>query len=194
MKITNTTEQYGFIHQIFHWLMAGLVIYALYLGLIKHDIPLHKMLGISVLLLVLPRLLWRKANTEPQMPISMKTTQKKLAQAAHWLLYVMMIVMPLAGWVMSNSAGYPVSVWGWFDMPVLVEKNKEIRHLAGEVHEWGGWILLGLIVAHVLAALQHQFILKDGLMWRMLPCSSKKAATLNLTPEEKKIVEKAPWA
>jgi cytochrome b561 len=194
MKLTNTAERYGAIHQLLHWGMAGLVIYALYLGLLEQSIGLHKMLGITVLLLVLPRLIWRKANTEPQMPLNMKSAQKKMAQAAHWLLYVMMIVMPLDGWLMSNAAGYPVSVWGLFDMPVLIEKNKEIRHLTGQVHEYGGWILLGLIVLHVLAALQHQFILKDGLMWRMLPCSNKKAASLNLTEEEKKIVEKAPWA
>ena len=194
MKLTNTNESYGLIHQLLHWAMAVLMIYALVLGLLEKDIPLHKMLGISVLLLVLPRFIWRKTNTEPQMPSSMKPMQKKLAHLAHWGLYVLMIAMPLIGWVMSNAAGYPVSVWGWFDMPVIVEKNKEIRHLAGDLHEWGGWAALGLIAVHVLAALQHQFILKDGLMWRMLPCSSKKTASLNLTEEEKKIIEKAPWA
>lgn len=194
MKLTNTTERYGAIHQLLHWTMAGLVIYALFLGLVEQSIALHKMLGITVLALVLPRLIWRKMNQEPLLPPGMGATQKKLAHAAHWLLYVMMVVMPLVGWLMSNAAGRMVSFWGYFDLPVLVEKNKELRHLMGEIHEYGGWILLGLIGLHVLAALQHQFILKDGLMWRMLPCSSKKAATLNLTEEEKKIIEKAPWA
>jgi cytochrome b561 len=79
MKLTNTTERYGLIHQLLHWGMGGLVIYALYLGLLEQSIGLHKMLGITVLLLVLPRLIWRKTNTEPQMPLSMKSLQKKLA-------------------------------------------------------------------------------------------------------------------
>jgi cytochrome b561 len=194
MRITNTLERYGALHQLLHWGAAGLIVVALYLGLTETSIGLHKSLGATILMLTIFRFIWRKLNTQPLLPTTMTTQQKILAENAHFVLYALMLIMPLSGWVMSNAAGYPVSVFGMFDLPTLVAKDKELRHLAGDIHEIGGFVLLGMIGLHFAAALYHQFVLKDGLMWRMIPCSSKRVATLNLTETEKKTVEKAPWA
>jgi cytochrome b561 len=204
MRFTNSYERYGAIHQLLHWGMAFSIIGLLAMGFFFEDAKkildmeqayfYHKSLGITILLLVIFRMFWRYMNHEPNMPNTMGGFQIFAARLVHLLLYVGMIVMPLAGWVMSNAAGYPVSLWGYYTLPNIVGKSKELAELANKVHELGGWTMIGAISIHFLAALFHQFVQKDHLMVRMLPMSAKKAAAVKLTPEEKVIVNKAPWA
>lgn len=204
MKFTNTSLQYGVIHQLLHWGMAIGFIGMLVMGFYMNDFrklvgtaeaySIHKSLGITLLVLVAFRIFWRFMNTLPELPKGMNGPQVFAARAVHLLLYLLMIGMPLCGWLMSNAAGYSVSFWGQMDLPNLVQKNKALAGLLSDAHEIGGLVLAWLIGLHFLAALYHQFIRKDGLLWRMLPCSPKRTVALNLTAEEKKIVEKAPWA
>ncbi len=193
MRLRNSKERYGAISQLFHWGMAGLVLTAIYLGLTRSDFPLHKSIGITVLGLVILRLFWQRVNVAPELPAKMTKGQRRIAGLAHWLFYVLMIAMPLGGWVMANAAGHTVSFWGVYELPVIVQKDKALAQLVRKAHDLGGLIFLGAIALHALAAFYHQFILRDGLLWRMIPIGRKRAAVLNLTEEEKKLIEKAPW-
>lgn len=204
MRFTNSYERYGAIHQLLHWVMGFSIIGLLAMGFFFKEAKkifgdmeayfYHKSLGITVLALLVFRIFWRFMNHEPNLPRGMGGFQVFAARLVHLLLYFGMAVMPLSGWVMSNAAGYPVSLWGYYTLPTLVQKNREIGSLCHEIHELAGFALVGAVGIHFLAALFHQFVQKDGLMLRMLPVSAKKAAIAKLTPEEKHIVTKAPWA
>jgi cytochrome b561 len=184
MQLRNTTLIYGSIAKMFHWLMFVLIAGLIAVGLIMADmetspdklklIGMHKAIGIIVLFLAALRLGWKMCNTSPLMPSSLKAWQLKAAKAAHLLLYFFMIAMPLSGWAMSSAAGYPVSVFGLFIMPNLVDPSQELREVFGETHEIMAWGLMATIALHVGAALQHHFIYKDNILRRMLPFAKLK--------------------
>lgn len=184
MCFRNTSETYGIISKAFHWVIAVLVIALLAVGLIMADmetnpdkiklIGLHKEFGIVVLALAALRLGWKILDVSPLMPKSVGKLAVIGAKSVHFLLYVLMFAMPVSGWMMSSAAGFPVSVFGLFTMPNLVEPNKELRHDLSELHEIFAWGLISLISLHVLAALFHHFYYKDNVLTRMLPKISKK--------------------
>jgi cytochrome b561 len=94
--------------------------------------------------------------------------QQLAAHAGHGLLYVLMLAVPLAGWIYSNAAGYPVVYLGKLPLPNLVERDKELAAAWLQVHGSLAFTLAVLVGLHVLAALQHHFIAKDNTLRRML--------------------------
>lgn len=175
----NTEERYGAPAQLFHWGMALLIVGLLALGLYMEDLPnspdkialygWHKSFGATVLALAILRLGWALANRSPTLPGMMSAMEKRLAKAAHYALYALMFLMPFSGWLMSSAAGYPVSVFGWFTLPDLIEPSKPMRKLFGEAHELLASGLMALLALHVLAALLHHFYHRDNVLRRMLP-------------------------
>lgn len=170
-------QRYHKVSIIFHWLVGFIIIGLLAVGLIMVDMPKpdkyvfygwHKAFGIIVLALVVLRLAWRLKQPAPPLPDTTPAFQKLASTLTHYALYAMMLVMPLAGWVMSSAGGHPVSVFG-IPIPAIVEEDKALGALAHDIHEYGGLLLIGLIILHVMAALYHHFIQKDGLLWRMWP-------------------------
>lgn len=170
-------QRYNRIAIAFHWIVGLIMIGLLAVGLIMVDMPKpdkyvfygwHKAIGIIVLGLVVLRFIWRLVSPPPPLPAETPASQVLMAHIAHMALYALMFAMPLVGWMMSSAGGYPVKVFG-VEIPPLVEKNEELGDLAHELHEWGGWVLIALIVLHVGAALYHQFVQKDGILQRMLP-------------------------
>lgn len=179
MPIKNTNAQYGSVAKLFHWLIFLLIAMMLTVGFIMTDIPngpdklwvygIHKSIGISVLLLVALRLAWKSINIQPPLPDTMKPIEKLAARAGHLGLYLLVIAMPLSGWMMSSSAGFPVSVFGWFTLPDLVAPDRERLKDLQEVHEFLAYCLILLVSLHVLAALLHHFYHRDNVLRRMLP-------------------------
>jgi cytochrome b561 len=179
MGLRNTAARYGSVAKAFHWAVAGLILYLLYLGLTMHDLPvgvekirqygLHKSLGITVLTLAALRLLWRFSGPSPALLGTPPRYQRLLAMGTHGTLYTLMLAMPLSGWIMSSAAGFPVSVFGWFTLPNLAATSPQTQTLFHEVHEVLAYSLMALIALHVLASLYHHFYLKDGTLRRMLP-------------------------
>ncbi len=178
VMLKNTSEKYGAVARSLHWLMALGMMALVAVGLTMEEYPkdvrglaymLHKSFGIIILLLVILRLGWRWLNVQPTLPAGMATWQIVSAKAVHWLLYGVMVLLPLSGWVMSSAGGHAVNLFGVMEMPAIVAQDKPTGHLAHEVHEVGGTFVMVLIGVHVLAALYHALILKDGLMRRMLP-------------------------
>lgn len=139
---------------------------------------LHKAFGALVLMLVAARLAVRlSTQTPPNPPIP--RWELRLANITHVLIYIMLFSVPLAGVWMSNSWGYGVSFFG-LELPRLFPENKEVAPLAGDVHEWLAFTLIGLVVLHVSGALKHRFIDRNDVIYRM---------TFGKLPEEKQAHE-----
>jgi len=178
MTIKNTTESYGFVARLFHWLIALGVIGMLCFGFIIKSFDdkdfrgylfgFHEAIGLTILMIVAFRIFWRWANVTPPLPSAVPRWQQIAAKAIHHSLYVLMVLMPLSGWVTSSSKGFKPSWFGFFDLPApFVPTNKALHHFAGEVHEVTAYLLITLISLHILAALKHHFINKDNVLRRM---------------------------
>ena len=180
MSDTNTeAKSFNKVAIVFHGVMGLLMITAIGLALVMTEMDnapekyelygIHKSIGIIVLVLFLPRLLWRFKSGHPGKMPTHKTWEKHASNAASWALYILMFAMPLSGWIMSSAGGHGVSVFGLIDIPAIVEKNKELGGLFHDAHELMGKILQILIVLHVLGALKHLVIDKDLTLYRMVP-------------------------
>jgi cytochrome b561 len=164
---------------VLHWLIALLIIGAFTLGLVMTDIPgfsptklryyaWHKWAGVTVLLLACLRLLWRLKNRPPALQ-SMPAWQRNAAHGLHHLLYVFIFAVPLSGYFYTLAAGVPVVYFKLFTLPVLIAKNRELAETLKPVHYWLNMAMAALVALHVLAALKHTFVDRDGTMRRMLP-------------------------
>lgn len=165
---------------LLHWLMALLICAAFPLGLYMADLKLspaklqlisyHKWVGIVLLLLAVLRLLWRVTHRPPALPDTLAAWQQRASHAVHHLLYLLLLAVPLSGWLMSSAKGFQTVLFGVLPMPDLVSKNKELGHLLGSVHESLNYLLLALVVVHIAATLKHRFVDRDAVLERMLPC------------------------
>lgn len=161
-----------------HWIIALLILAAWPLGAYMHELPLsptklklysyHKWIGITVLLLFVPRILWRITHRPPA-ALPMPAWQHKIAESVHHLLYLLMVLVPLSGWLMSSAKGFQVVYFGVLPLPDLVAKSEELGDLLKEVHEVLNFGLLALVGLHVAGALKHHIIDRDATLRRMLP-------------------------
>lgn len=172
------TERYTGPAIAAHWLIAILILAAFPLGLYMHGLPLspnklklysyHKWIGMTVLLLFVPRILWRLTHRPPA-PLPMPAWQHKIAEGTHHLLYLLMFLVPLSGWLMSSAKGFQVVYFGVLPIPDLIGKDKELGELLEEMHEVLSWSLMTLVGLHLAGALKHHIIDKDSTLRRMLP-------------------------
>jgi cytochrome b561 len=129
----------------------------------------HKWIGITVLLLVVLRLLWRATHRPPPLLPGMPRWQEIAAHGVHHGLYLLMLAVPLTGWLMSSALGFPVVWFGVLPLPDLIGKDKALGEALKEVHETLNYALLALVLAHVAGAIKHQLMDRDGTLARMLP-------------------------
>lgn len=179
LPIKNTPTQYGWVTISIHWIMALIIIGLLIVGLYMVELPFgakklrfygwHKEYGILVLMLVFARALWRIGNVTPSMPLHIPRWQHMAALSMHYVFYGFMLALPLTGWMLSSSAGLPVSFFGWFVLPDLVSPSEHLRGLLTEIHKWLAYGLIAAIGGHIGAALLHHFYYKDDILRRMLP-------------------------
>ncbi len=179
MSLKNTNNSFGWLAKTFHWLIALLIITLWIAGSLMGDMEnspfkftvfgLHKATGIVVLILAVLAFTWRATNPKPTLPVGLPAWQKTSATVLKYALYACMIAMPLSGWAYSSAAGYPVNMYGLFEMPMLIAKDDSMKHFYKETHEVIGNIILVLVGLHFAAALKHHFINKDGILRRMLP-------------------------
>ena len=163
-----------------HWLIAVLIVGAFMLGLVMTDIPgfsptklryyaWHKWAGVTVLLLAAVRLLWRLTHRPPALPAAMPAWQRSAAHGLHHLLYVLIFAVPLSGYFYTLASGFPVVYFGLVKLPVLIAKDPVLAETLKAVHYWLVMSLAALVGLHLLAALKHTFIDRDGTLRRMLP-------------------------
>jgi cytochrome b561 len=168
---------------LLHWLIALLIAANMELFAdhwVRAAIDTHKSIGISVLGLVLLRILWRIGHPPPALPYSFAPWERRLASAGHIGLYVLMLAIPLTGWMHDSAwkkaAEYPMQLfytvpWPRIDLIQQIEPQyKEYLHgLFGTVHQSLGWALLVLLVAHIGAVIKHHVKDKEPIVQRMLP-------------------------
>ena len=162
-----------------HWLMAFLFFGLLALGFYMQGLPLspeklklyswHKWAGVTAFLLVWLRLFWRVTHRPPALPASIPKAMQFAAHAGHFLLYVLMIAIPLSGWLMSSAKGFQTVWFGVLPIPDLLGKNKELGDLLQTVHLSLNLLFVAAIVGHIGAALKHHFVDKDDILKRILP-------------------------
>jgi cytochrome b561 len=162
-----------------HWLIALLVACSATLGLYMVDLPLspsklqyyswHKWIGVSIFIFAVLRVLWRLTHTVPPMPPAMPRWERGAAAVSHLLLYVLIIVIPLSGWLMSSALGVQTLYLGVLPLPDLVAKDKILGEQLTLVHAGLNWTLAVLVGLHVAAALRHHFVARDDVLQRMLP-------------------------
>jgi len=172
-------KRYSTVAQIFHWIIAALIVTQFALAWTAEDLPLgmhklalyarHKSFGMTILILAILRLLWRLKNPPPPLPDGMTPVERLLARATHIAFYVLLFAMPLTGWMMSSAKNYSVSWFGLFTWPNLIGTNEHAFDLLRSTHDWLSDALLAIAVLHILAALKHHFWNKDDVLRRMLP-------------------------
>lgn len=168
--------RYNGVARALHWVIALMIMFNLASGIggeaiedIWNPIPIHKATGILILLLSLARIGWRLTWTMPEWPTTMSSAQRLIAKLTHLGFYALMLLVPLTGWIMSSAGKWPITMYGLFDWPKLpVIKDSPLAEAAHEGHEVLGFLLLGLVVLHVAAALHHHFVVKDNVLRRML--------------------------
>lgn len=173
----NTQEKYHVVTRILHWVMAVLIIGAWCAGQARGWFPkgssarnlitvVHIQVGLSILMLVLPRLLWR--ITQPAPPIVPKPSKAVTAfsHLAHLLLYVLMIATPIVGILIVQTGGKPVA-WFGLPIPVMMGADADAHHTFEERHELLANLLLGLAFLHAAAAIWHHKFVRDNTLLRM---------------------------
>jgi cytochrome b561 len=163
-----------------HWATAVLILANLLLGLSMVPLPIsprklqwylwHKSIGVTIFLLTSLRLAWRALRPHPA-PVPMPRWQRRAAAAAHALLYVLLIAIPVSGWLYSSATGVQVVYAGVLALPDLVPKDKALADVLRAVHVALNSLLAAVVCVHVAAALKHHFVDRDEVLVRMLPGS-----------------------
>ncbi|WP_421990681.1 cytochrome b [Qipengyuania sp.] len=164
---------------LFHWIIATAVIVNWRIAeAAEHaEMPAkaeifadHKALGIAILLLTLARLAWRWTHPVPPLPSGLAKWEATLARAVHILFYVLLIGLPLGGWLANSLTGRDIDFFGLFTIPPLpLGENDDLGGSIFDMHALGGNIFIYLIGLHILGALKHTFVDKNGGIFRMLP-------------------------
>lgn len=177
----SSTPRYTRTAIVLHWLIALLILCGFSLGLYMTELkfsPLklslysyHKWIGVTVFSLALLRLLWRLTHRPPPLPPRLEAWQRHAAGAMHALLYLLILAIPLSGWLYSSAAGVPTVPFGIsaLQLPDLVERNKELAATLRFVHVTLNYSLAVMVALHVLAAFKHQWLDRDHLLDRMNP-------------------------
>jgi cytochrome b561 len=190
MPLRNTADRYGAVAKGFHWLTLLMLIGSFTIAYSMVDLRIspqklvlyawHKWVGATVFLVVILRLAWRLRNPVPPLPPGTARLQRRLAGLSHGLLYTILIVMPLTGWVMSSARNLPLVYLGLIEVPSPFGVDPALGDAMIVVHRILSRALLFFFAVHVLAALQHHFILRDDILRRMLPWPMRLRAK---TPE-----------
>ncbi|MGN6666854.1 MAG: cytochrome b [Trinickia sp.] len=180
-----------------HWLIAALMIGGFSLGWVMTSIhgltptklryvSWHKWIGVTVFALATLRIVWRATHRAPSLPHGMPAWQRAGAHLVHVLLYVLMIAIPVTGYLFSTAANVPVVYLGLVPLPRLIAPDPMLKVVFKTAHLILNWTLAALVLAHVGAALKHQWVDRDGLLARMIPVLRTKPRKLgSRQPQEK---------
>jgi cytochrome b561 len=162
-----------------HWIVASLIAAQFLVGWTMPDIlrdtpptglvGWHLSLGATIVLFVALRVLWRITHRAPPLPSSTPQPLRFVATATHWLMYALLIVVPVLGWGNAASRGYPVRLFGVVSLPPVTAQGSSIGHAMGDIHSLLATVLAIVIGLHIVGALFHRFILRDNTLSRMLP-------------------------
>jgi cytochrome b561 len=189
--------RYGTVAIALHWLIALGVIANIAAGLYVSTLPrsdpnqffiiqTHKSIGLTVLMLSVIRVVWRLINPVPPLPEGMSPVLRVTARTTQFLLYFLILAIPLSGWawVSSSPLGLPTLYFGLFQWPHISyfadlsrDARKPWSHDFGTVHVFLAWSAIVLVTLHILGALYHQLIRRDDVVARMLPLLGARKST-----------------
>ena len=175
----NTEERWGSVSIGLHWTIAALVLLVqLPAGITMVSVDpgtlqnvcynIHKTNGIVIFLLAIVRLGWRWSHPVPLLPADMPAWQARLARTTHALLYLVLLLMPVTGFLYTTMGGFPVPFFMLYDLAPLVPVNKPVAEVFKYAHLTLQFVLYVTVLLHVAGALQHHLIRKDGILHRML--------------------------
>ena len=176
---TTGFARYGLVARGFHWTLALLIIGLFGLGwylmgLSYYDrwyytsLEWHKALGVAALVIGVLNVCRAIGSRGPKPLASTAAWERQATRVMHGLLFLMMVAVPLTGYVISTSAGDGIAIFGWFQVPAVLPKSEALRDLAVELHYYLAYGTAALVLLHVGAALKHQLIDRDDTLRRML--------------------------
>lgn len=179
MKLTNSDKRYGWISIGLHWSIAvGLIgLFALGLWMVDlsfyspwyHDAPaIHKSVGVLLVGAMILRLIWRWITPTPQAVPGQSALLNGIAQSVHLLFYLLVLALGISGYLISTAEGHGIEVFNWGTLPATGLAIENQADIAGDIHFWLAWTLIGLTALHALAALKHHLIDRDKTLTRML--------------------------
>ena len=177
MALANSSSDYGLLSKILHWMMAAIILTLIGVGIYMAGLPketaeqkqyafqfygLHKSFGVVAMVLIIARLVWIRISPPPALPAVFEPKEQMVIKLLQAFLYILMILVPLSGYIMSNAGGYPVNFFGMGELPALIGKSKAVGGIAHEAHTIMGFAMLALIVLHVAGAMKHRLKDKGG--------------------------------
>jgi len=172
-------DGYSAVAKGLHWLTAVLVLGLIGIGLWMVGLPIglpklyafawHKWIGLTVLVLTVLRLAWRAWRPPPALPPTVTAWERAIAPWSHGLLLVLLVALPISGWLMSSAGGVKVIWFGYLELPDLVARNTALFQSLVTWHHWLAWTLMALLTLHLLAVLRHDVMRRDGIFRRMWP-------------------------
>jgi cytochrome b561 len=180
MSLKNSADRWGGISQLLHWTIAVLILSIGAVGLVMGELPrspkwfwvytAHKSLGLTVLALVIVRIAWRLYAGAPRPVPGTPRWQAMLASLTHGAIYLLILAMPLSGWLYDSARGLrPLRWFGLAAVPKLSPPNEALAEAMHNAHELLFWALIALVTGHAAAALHHHFVRRDATLARMLP-------------------------
>jgi cytochrome b561 len=177
----SSPARYNFLARLLHWVLALALVGMFSVGLYMADLPFsperlklynwHKWAGVIVLTLSLLRLLWRLIHRPPELPaqidLAMPRWQRRAHHATHAGLYALFFAVPLLGWAYSSAAGFPIVVFGLWQLPDFVPVSEGLADTLKQLHKLSAFAMAALVLLHVAGALKHQLVDRDGLLYRM---------------------------
>jgi cytochrome b561 len=187
MGLRNSKQGYGAVARFMHWVMALLLVVLFALGWYmtelsyydrwyKDSFDLHKSLGLIAFILFLFRIVWMATDTRPDLPSGMHSWEILAARGTHAVLYLLMLALPVSGYLISTADGHGVSFFGLFEIPALLPAAEGREELAGRIHYFLGFGGAWLVVGHVLAALKHHYWDRDDTLVKMLRANDSGAS------------------
>jgi len=177
--LRNTTDSWGAPAKLFHWVMAALILAQIALGVMAASWRVspaklelffwHKSNGMLILALVALRVLWRLGNPTPALPPGMASWERAAARLSHLVLYVLMVALPITGWIVSSASNVPFRIFWLIPLPAIVAPDKATADFVALVHGGLAAMLALVLVAHIGAALRHHFVKRNTVLERMLP-------------------------
>lgn len=177
--MTEPAASFNATRKFFHWSIALILLFQIPFAWYMIDLPdgaekisdynLHRSFGITLFSLAVARLVWALLSRRPPLPADTQRWEKVFAKISQAILYILVCVMPVSGWMMSSLADAPVTIFGLFTLPMLAEPNKEAAETFHEMHEMQSLILLAVISLHACGALKHHYIKGNNVLRSMLP-------------------------
>ena len=185
----SAAARYSAVSIVFHWTIAVLIVAMIFYGWWMEDLRevapeqvsyaflgsafnWHKTVGILILVLSLARLAWRLGHPAPPLPAETPGYQRVIARGTHVVFYAIMIGVPIGGYVTASAYGdlFPIKLFDAIELPKLpVPQTQDFQEFSGNAHGSAAWVIIAVLALHVIGALKHHIVDRDGVLTRMIP-------------------------